>query len=61
MEQIVTGCKDCPFGSYGFDEFFCHHPSVEDSGAHPIKKHDEDKYTPRWCPLKKEPITIIKK
>jgi len=66
MEHKVTGCIDCPFNSndreYGDA---CQHPEVyEGETRYRVLPEDpENDYqtiTPDWCPLDKEPITIIK-
>lgn len=54
MEHIVTGCRDCPFE---YDGIVCCHPYTEEDTI--ILKEGE--LSPDWCPLIKEPITIIKK
>lgn len=64
MEQIVTGCKDCPFHIITeYYDAFCHHPeSGKGGGVHMGKSlGDYENKTPDWCPLNKEPITITKK
>lgn len=72
MEHIVMGCNSCPFFE---DEYnTCNHPIIDNWVEVPYKHNsnqiemdcsgDEMSYiefpiTPDWCPLKKEPITII--
>lgn len=64
MEQIVTGCKDCPLNSndreYGDA---CQHPSVwkgevKERALPEDNNNGYETITPFWCPLKKESITI---
>lgn len=66
MEYKITGCLDCPLNSkdveYGDA---CRHPSVRDENGmdRVLPKDANNRYetiTPDWCPLNKEPITIIK-
>lgn len=68
MEHIVTGCKDCPMFFYNVDDRYgdetdCLHPNAIQQIL--VQNIDLDKQnnpiTPDWCPLNKEPITIIKK
>ncbi len=57
MEQIITGCKDCPLNSndrlYGD---FCRHPAAIDQNGNDaaLPTDSENGYetiTPDWCPL----------
>lgn len=64
MEQIVTGCSDCPMfikeedDRYG-DMTYCQHPKHESKTVNDIDlRKDRTPITPDWCTLKKEPITI---
>lgn len=60
----VTGCQGCPLFEFDiydrFDE--CKHPDASlpnHTNNIPDGLVDDDKtYTPSWCPLKVEPITI---
>jgi hypothetical protein len=65
MEQVVTGCKDCPM--YSVDDSndslivynYCHHRSHATVTVQDIDLDKESNpITPDWCPLKREPITI---
>lgn len=66
MEQIVTGCKDCPMFNLEYDDRFgastsCNHPNHESLTVEDIDLTEKNiPITPDWCPLNKEPITIIK-
>jgi len=61
MEQVVTGCVDCPFVEYNrYDtgNNYCIHPSLRRSGKILKKDKEYKPITPKFCPLKQEPITI---
>ena len=62
MEHKVTGCKDCPMcnsQSDGWDnEYICNYNlSLPEENDFEIK---DKEVTPDWCPLNKQPITIVK-
>jgi hypothetical protein len=61
MSEIkVTGCSDCPFFNDGANYEYrakCQHPANNTDER--IEVHWGKPITPDWCPLKKEPITII--
>jgi hypothetical protein len=61
MEKIVTGCNDCPCCNLHIDgEFYC--DMDRSYGTKRIRTHDDDiSPFPKWCPLKKESITITLK
>lgn len=65
MNHEVTGCLDCCL--YDSDWSVCNHPSIEKNNKVEMEGSGEDlsyievPVTPLWCPLNKEPITIIKK
>lgn len=75
MEHNVIGCIDCPMfymdnnERYGI-ETYCNHPhhktiTIEDihteiDKTNNIVAGERVPITPNWCPLNKEPITIIK-
>ena len=58
----VNGCSDCPFC---YSNYSCEHPSNYDERGQ-INEGDISTFAakqnkcPKWCPLDKEPITIIK-
>lgn len=63
MEHTVTGCIDCPMLNSVFDEwgatYHCNYNMLlPEENEFEIK---DENITPDWCPLNKEPITIIKK
>lgn len=57
MEQVVTGCEDCPFRIWesDYEEHSCIHPSRENEVINFVRVSEG---SPTWCPLKEEPITI---
>lgn len=55
MEQIVTGCGNCPFQHTEGD--WCRYPNV-DLPEIGWEFWGNEENTPYWCPLKKEPLTI---
>jgi len=76
MEQIVTGCEDCPMFEQQ-EVMICNHPKAPNQIPTPLNPTleiepigmDDSGYdlsyiewvvTPDWCPLNKEPITITK-
>jgi hypothetical protein len=76
-EYIVAGCKACHLVYEYDGEWSCNHPSIKhgkrlEQIPHEIKpannprgwiinKDGGDPILPKWCPLKKEPITIVHK
>ena len=60
MEQIVTGCTDCPLCSSQEFHYFCLHPKYEDKYFELDTVDLDTPITPDDCPLNKEPITITK-
>ncbi len=61
MNQIVTGCDNCPLMYQGD----CDHPKAPEDSEIPMDYEDWDieldQYkliTPYWCPLKSEPLTL---
>lgn len=60
MEKIVTGCPDCPF-SVMYDTapgYGCRIIRDEPNNARIKMNKMFMPITPKWCPLKKELITI---
>lgn len=54
MNQIVTGCSDCPFNHEHESHHWCkHEKSPYDSDINPYRVN-----VPDWCPLKLEPLTL---
>jgi len=63
MNHEVSGCKDCPMCHEDAAEYFCHHPErekLDESSYIEYREHNYVLQTPDWCPLNKEPLTIIK-
>ena len=61
MENLVTGCSDCPFRITDLMGYYeCNHPSGKKVIIKKENKPDGEFVTPNDCPLNSEPITIIK-
>ena len=61
MEKKVSGCADCPMcntESDGWDTTYICNYKLSLDGDNDFEIPDKET-TPDWCPLKKEPITII--
>lgn len=56
MEQIVTGCGNCPFASS--EHNWCNHPSLERTESFDWEFYGNDESSPEWCPLKKEDVIV---